>query len=384
MEYAIKAPQVGEVVQHLTIVEYCKREGDIIRRDEPFIVVETEKATLDIESPVSGIVKKLFFDVGSKVPIGETLALLCCDDESINKHNSQTHANIPIECQAIDDTMSLQSFINNTRNGVLSPRSKRHCLEHKVIPIELYKEFIKHGNLAEKRADHYYEDFNLSKTQEKLGAVFVESARQVVPANIQVMCDNKPIELYRKRQRNSANSRVPSRLEIITWSTINALKNHPMFCSRLINASTRRQFQNPNIGVALALDNDNLATVVIQNVFSLGFPDFLEVFRDGINEVKEGNSATIYHSLIISDLSSYGIVNAIPVVTYPSMATLFVGKPYIQQNRQHLFHLSLSFDHRIVNGAGAALFLRDVERSITHSVNTIDLTDDKASREIPH
>jgi 2-oxoisovalerate dehydrogenase E1 component len=247
----------------------------------------------------------------------------------------------------------------------MSPRLKAYCRNEKVVPISLHRSFKGHGTgiRSEDKANQFYEDVILSKQQERLLNNLVESQERVIQANVQCMCDNACIDQYRQRLRNSKQKNVvPSRLEIISWSVVDAMRKHPNFRSRLILPNTLRQFKNTNLGIAVALQNDELRTAIVPDVLSCDFMQFVQQVRRSIGDAKEDNHVTTYHSLVISDLSTQGIVNAIPIVSHPSCATLFVGCP-VQYDKKS-FYLSLSFDHRFINGAGAAAFLMDVQHNI--------------------
>ena len=208
-------------------------------------------------------------------------------------------------------------------------------------------------------------DHEINRTQITLAQALTESAKLIIPANIQVLVDNTPIEGYRRKLRAAnEDAPIPSRLEIITWGVVSTLKQHPALCSRMVGQTTMRQFKNPNIGIAVSTDEDDLVTAVIRNVFAYDFRSFVLAFRESLNEAQEEGYVPTYHCIAISDLSSYGVVSAIPVVIAPATSTLFIGKPYLKEDDQNLFQISLSFDHRLINGAGAASFLKSVNRAL--------------------
>lgn len=373
MVYSIKAPQVGEAVHTVNILKYLKAVGDKIGVDEPIVTLETQKTALDVESPVAGTIKEFLFPEGSTVPVGENIILLLQDFEEVQENcQDQKICNVRAASQSdeayrpVEDVLALRAWLGRKRNGAMSPRQKAHCLSNKVVPLALYKELMglkgSKNSSAEPVQNNtaHFIDVPIKNSQTILNQTLGESMRQVVSANVQMLCNNVPLENIRRRGRQTNPGSVPSRLELIAWAVVCSLKSHPSFCSRILNTATIRQFKNPNVGIALALPDDGLTTAVVRNVFSCELPDFVENFRTSLAEAKNDDYVTGYHCLSISDMSAYGAINAVPVIAAPATATLFIGKPHLKEQGKNLFYFSLSFDHRIINGVGATLFLRDV------------------------
>src|SRR6476660_5162888 len=76
MPVELKVPSVGESITEVEIGDWLKKEGDPVNRDEPVVVIETEKATLEISSPVSGRVTQLIKKKGDKASIGEVIGYI--------------------------------------------------------------------------------------------------------------------------------------------------------------------------------------------------------------------------------------------------------------------------------------------------------------------
>jgi pyruvate/2-oxoglutarate dehydrogenase complex dihydrolipoamide acyltransferase (E2) component len=367
MQYTLKTPQIGEIGHEVIIVKFHKGVGDYVQKDEPIVTLETNKAALDIESTFAGTVLRILHQEGSKVSTGMDLIVLQrdadnADDLDLNPSNIALKDN---ELCPVEDKTALYTWLKNVRNSSLSPREKAACRDQKVVPIHLHKDFknSRASDIAPHHSNEFYEDVLLSKQQTRLMKNLVETQNHIVQGNVQCLCDNSGIDLYRRRLRESFQvSLIPSRLEIISWGVIAAMKQHPIFCSRLMGTNTLRQFKNPNLGVAVALKDDELAIAIIPNAFSYSFEQFLRQFRGSLNEAKNDNHITTFHPVVISDLSTQGIVNAVPVVSHPACATLFIGCP-LKFDRKSFF-LSLSFDHRFINGAGASGFLKDVQSNI--------------------
>jgi pyruvate/2-oxoglutarate dehydrogenase complex dihydrolipoamide acyltransferase (E2) component len=243
-----------------------------------------------------------------------------------------------------------------------------------VIPIDLYRKSQRksqrHLSETPLKSNPHYSDRPLKHSQFLLNQTLPGVARQSVVENVQIMSDNTPIEQFRKLARNRGDGIVPSRFEIVAWAAVISLKSFPALCSRIVDAAQIRQFKNPNLGLAIPSQDEGLIVAVVTNVFSLHFAEFVRNFRTSLCEAhKEGHLAT-YHSLTISDLSSYGVTGAVPVIDYPASAALCVGRPYLKDRGRNLFQLSLSFDQRIVNRTNAAAFLKKVNDNLRKLANS--------------
>jgi len=75
-------------------------------------------------------------------------------------------------------------------------------------------------------------------------------------------------------------------------------------------------------------------------------------------------------TLLISSLAAYGVTDANPVLTAPATAVLFVGAPYQTPSGEHI-NLVLTFDHRLLNGVGASIFLQDIENELRRLLDSL-------------
>ena len=76
-------PSLGEVVEDVTILSWSKSEGDPVKKGEPLLEVESEKVTLEIEAPASGVLVKILSPKGSKVSITEVVAVIAAEGEDV-------------------------------------------------------------------------------------------------------------------------------------------------------------------------------------------------------------------------------------------------------------------------------------------------------------
>jgi pyruvate/2-oxoglutarate dehydrogenase complex dihydrolipoamide acyltransferase (E2) component len=105
----------------------------------------------------------------------------------------------------------------------------------------------------------------------------------------------------------------------------------------------------------------------------LSWSDFAAAYLDAIAQVRAGKVEDVQASVNLTSLGGFGVEVATPIVVPPSMATLFIGRAHERMVNEdgvvfpaEVVTLSLTFDHRVVNGAGAAAFLREVQGQIAN------------------
>jgi len=198
----------------------------------------------------------------------------------------------------------------------------------------------------------------------------------VVPGTIEAPVSWEPVECVREALKRRAKSpeEAPSSLLLVAWCLAHAAARHESFRSTIVDVNTLRRYKHVNLGIAVALPGDELTSAVVARADALSFPVFLATARARIGEARAGidqASRTVAH-VSLTGMSAFGLRTAVPVVVPPSVATLFVGAPYEIVERgageeirfARIVHLALTFDHRIINGVGAAHFLNAIRERI--------------------
>jgi pyruvate/2-oxoglutarate dehydrogenase complex dihydrolipoamide acyltransferase (E2) component len=158
---------------------------------------------------------------------------------------------------------------------------------------------------------------------------------------------------------------------MIAWCVIRAIEKHAAFRRIIAANGTILEPDRVDLGIAVALEGDRLATAVIEGASSLGWNEFAAAYASAVAEVRGGKLEEVQAPLIITSLGAFGVEVATPIVVPPSMSTLFVGQAHERMINDagvvypaEVVTLSLTFDHRVVNGAGAAAFLQEVKTQI--------------------
>jgi pyruvate/2-oxoglutarate dehydrogenase complex dihydrolipoamide acyltransferase (E2) component len=149
------------------------------------------------------------------------------------------------------------------------------------------------------------------------------------------------------------------------------MEKHAPFRRIILEDDRIEQHDEFDLGIAVALDDDRLATAVVTRANKRGWPDFVQRYHETVAETRQGRVDAVNAPLVISSLGALGVRAAAPIVVPPSVATLFVGSAHYEaigdgkkNESAEVITLSLTFDHRVVNGAGAASFAHEVKNEM--------------------
>ncbi|MDP7302525.1 MAG: 2-oxo acid dehydrogenase subunit E2, partial [Pirellulaceae bacterium] len=131
-----------------------------------------------------------------------------------------------------------------------------------------------------------------------------------------------------------------------------------------------------DLGIAVSLPDDELATAVVSDAGNLTWPEFQSKYREAVVAVRDGKVHDRRGAPIqLSTLGGHKIEQAHPLVVPPAIATFFVGEAHYELIEEagrpvaaRVATLIMSFDHRLVNGVGAASFINAVRSQIEDSV----------------
>jgi 2-oxoisovalerate dehydrogenase E1 component len=313
VDISIKIPLMGEGIRAARIVSLLKKPGDRVALDEPLCEVETDKAVYPIESSMAGVLKEWRCQVDDVVDIGREIALLTADGPAPEPTAPPQH----LSMQQLQQVPLAQVTAGAPVAPALSPAITRRL-------------------------------------------------SGVVPVNMQLDVQWKAIRAAREASKKSGDQHSPSLM--LAWTITRAITKHPAF-RRLVTKDSGIVERSPfDLGVAVALEGDRLATAALHDADTLDWPAFAAAYARAVADTRAGKLEDVHAPLIITSLGAFGIEVATPMVVPPSMGTLFIGKAHERMVNEsgvvypvEVVTLSLTFDHKVVNGAGAAAFLHDLK-----------------------
>lgn len=191
----------------------------------------------------------------------------------------------------------------------------------------------------------------------------------VVPASLHLDASWSAIRAARDAVRQTVPGLSPSLM--LAWCTIRAMEQHPAFRGRVQQNGSIAVQADFDLGLSVALDGDRVATAVIPGASRLDWRGFAAAYAQAVAAARNGPQPEVLAPLVLTSLGAHGIEAATGIVMPPAMGTLVVGQSHVRMVHHagmitpvEVVTLSLTFDHRVANGVGAAAFLHDVKTRI--------------------
>src|SRR4029079_15384880 len=154
-------------------------------------------------------------------------------------------------------------------------------------------------------------------------------------------------------------------------AVLRAMKIPPPFRRLILEDDQIVQNEDFDLGIAVALEGDRLATAVITTSNQKSWPEFIITYNDTVAATRSGRVDAMNAPVVITSLGAFEVKAGAPIVVPPSVGTLFVGTAHrelisnkTKNESADVITLSLTFDHRVVNGAGAAAFANEIKKQV--------------------
>jgi pyruvate/2-oxoglutarate dehydrogenase complex dihydrolipoamide acyltransferase (E2) component len=349
----VLVPQMGEGLQEVLVVEFFKQPGEKIRRDEPFYSMETDKATMEVESPHEGTLVEWLASIGDTLDIGAPICRMEITSDTPVAASSETDLrSIPPRTRAYAKEKNLDDAVL-----VTIPASGA-----KLMPEDI-DAFLAKPTSAAKASDDWTERALLPQDKTFIFRL-KRSAEQVIPATAKRQIDWEPVRSYAEKKKAELPESPPSSFNCVAYAIARATATHPKFRSTLLREEAIREHKHVNLGIAVAVPTGELTVAVVPAADALSFEEFVAASKTNIAAARAGtDQATESTQLLLTYMGPYEIIDAVPVLVAPAAAVLFIGSPFEQSNKL-VVNLVLTFDHRLVHGVEAAEFLKTVAANI--------------------
>ena len=431
MAIEVLVPPLGQTVDTVTLVSWYKSEGEAVAQGEPLFAIETDKATLDIESPASGTLQGVTAQPGDEVKVLSPIALITASDELAG------HSLSPIDLRpAMPDTPSAwpdRATETRTRQEgrqrvFISPRARRLAEEH-GIPLGALKATGPEGAIIERDVRAYLEAHTVPSiggplitpvarrlaeesgldwrsligsgpsgriTRDDVAQVLAEHAS--APIGLNEAIESIPLRSVRaviaERMLHSAThaAQVTLTAEADATSLVElrdqlleddidasyndlflvilgrALREYPQLNASL-EGDAIKVWRRIHVGVAVDTER-GLLVPVVRHVDIKGLVELSQETSSLIERARTGKCPPDELSggtFTLTNLGMFGIDAFTPLINLPECAILGVGRirrqPVMVEDKvigRQMIWLSLTFDHRLVDGGPAARFLQRV------------------------
>lgn len=414
MPYEIIMPRLGWNMEEGTLVEWLKQDGETVRKGEMVCTIEGDKAAAEVESFEAGILKIPIASPppGQTVPVGTLLGYIVAEAEletfdpnvgGADDAQGATSAGISPPGPGTGDELATQAATGRERGApAISPRARR-AAQSAGIDWRSLKGTGRSGRIVERdvlEAARRHEGARLSEPAQRLDpARMRESARRFEPAvggtdgesgagqsDMRQVIARRMTESHQTTAPVTLNTEAdvtalsslfeeayrPSRYDLMAGITAVALAEHPV-----MNASWRDGVVlNDGIHIGIAVDTSGGVIVpVIKDVPGKSLQEIAATTKSLIEAAQDG-SLTLDQiedgTFTLTNLGMYDIDAFTPIIHYPQCAILGLGRavPKVvvvdessgETGVRRMMALSLTFDHRIVDGAPAARFLQRIKQ----------------------
>jgi pyruvate dehydrogenase E2 component (dihydrolipoamide acetyltransferase) len=378
MAVSVIIPRLGWNMEEGTFLGWLKKDGDLVRPGEALFRLESDKATEDIECLDSGILRIVPGGPkeGDKVPVGMIIGHIARPGEQVQIDARRVQMEKPVSAHAQPASQpaisNLQSSISDLKS---SPRARRVAAELGVDWTRLQGSGH-NGRIRERdvRAATLSRTAGgtivpLTPLRRAAAARLVQSRQSTVPVTLTTTCDvTNLVALHQQFKATDAAETVPSLTDFFVKLTALALESHPLLAARWAEDHLILP-DAVNIGIAVACDA-GLLVPVLHEAAALGLRQLASRSRELIDRARRGKLTVREMEggvFTVTNLGMFGIDAFTPVINYPECAVLGIGRirrvPAFVEDKvvaQDQVTLSLTFDHRIVDGAPAARFLQSL------------------------
>lgn len=422
MRYIFKFPDIGEGLDEGIIVEWYVEKGNMIESGNPLVKMETDKVVTDIPSPKTGRIVNLFGRIGETIKVGSPLAEIemeGVEGEQAIKESQENILEAKEEGAGVVGTLEVASnnaympasdeglevniteVSNTTKKAIATPVSRAMAKDmgidinqvigtgpgSRVTSADVKKYFDSFGQGKEKTIGQVLEDritySPLSQIRKTIAKNMLASRNNNVPMT--VFEEVEIAELMRirdiyKEELNQKGIKL-SYLPFILKALAFALKKHKVLNAQLDLENERIIYKNYyNVGIAVDTD-DGLVVPVIREVDKLSILEIASQLNEISTKSKE-RKLTMEDmkdgTFTITNYGSIGGIHAIPVINYPQSGILGIGrivnKPIVKNGNiepGYVLPLSLSVDHRIVDGGEVTRFLNLIMKYLNDPVSML-------------
>lgn len=389
MATKVVMPKLGLIMEEGTLVEWLKREGEEVRKGEPLMLIETDKVVIEIESPASGQLAKIFLREGERAPIGTTIGVIAEAGEDWSSQIAAPQAAIATktEIAQAQATVSELRRAERAQEEALavkaSPLARRLAHEHgldlpslrgtgpggRITEADVRAAIeAKRGDRPPSRAE------KLSPIRRRTAERVAASYSAVPQFHASITVEASALIAAREAiiERAPAGTERPTHTDLIIKEVACALKLFPEV-NAYFEADSICYYETINLGLAV----DAPQGLIVPVIKGVEAKDIFEIARERRSLVEKARSGKLRPEEVsgatftLSNLGPLGVDSFAAIVSSGQAAILAMGRiaqrPAAINGKLTIapqFDLTLSSDHRIVDGATAARFLSALKEAI--------------------
>jgi len=402
-EIQILLPKMGESVMEATITDWLKNPGDKIAKDELFVTIGTDKVDSDLPSEYEGILKEILVQEGEEVKVGHPIAIMEVSADTIV--HSQKFETEKTEVISTETNVELLETKSLDGKSFLSPVVRRIAAENgleiedlkqiqptgengRIRKVDILKYLKKDEKPIQQKVSA---KLNLNIQAEdkveslprirQIAAEHLQSSYQIIP-HVTTFSEVNVTKLVSHREKIKDDFQKENGVKVtythfIMKAVIDTLKEFPKF-NAWMNEDELIIKSDINLGFATALPDGNLIVPNIKKVNEMNLKEIIENVNLIGNNAKSNKlkSNDIQDTTFtVSNTGIFGSLMGTPIISRPQVAVLALGEirsgaGVIEVNGREelavckMMMLSLSYDHRVIDGALASQFLSSLKKKL--------------------
>ena len=404
MAIPVIMPKQGQSVETCIITQWFRKKGDKISAGDLLFSYETDKAAFELESPATGRLLDIFFYEGAEVPVLVNVAVIGEPGESTTsfRPGGETTRSSADTSKMTSDTIQESkpadkpvSFNAPAAMIRISPRAKKLAADKNIDYISLQgsgpngrivvsdiEKALVSGvipSMNKKSSSGEFTDIPVSNVRKLIAKAMHSSLQNSAQLTHHMSADARNI--LNSRQKIKDGIRTGSENQDITlndmicWCVIRALDKHPDANCHFLGESIR-QFSCIHLGIAVDTPR-GLMVPAVKNADQMTLQQLSKELKKAAEYCRKGNInpeliQSTSASFTVSNLGNYGVEVFTPIINLPQVAILgvctIVNRPADLGNNTFGFvpyiGLSLTYDHRAIDGGPATLFLKEIREQI--------------------
>jgi len=384
MPFDFKLPDLGEGITEGEIRKWLVKEGDSIEEHQTVLEIETDKAVVEVPSPKKGKILKMNKEEGDIAKVGEVLMTIAEEGEAIEEKPKAE------EVPAVEErpkSVSVVGVLPEEEEGILATPAARALAKDLGVKLETIKGSGPGGSITKEDVTKASE--KVKKAEEIYGIterVPLKGLRRTIAKNlltahqtmvfVTIMDEADVTDLWNIREREKKVLQEKgihlTFLPFFMKALQHSLVEHP-YLNASVDGEKEEIILKKYFNIGIAVDTpDGLMVPVIRDVDKKTVRELASEIQDLSQKAKERKiklEEMRGSSFTISNWGHFGGTFATPVINYPDAAIMGTGriadKPWVKEGQiviRKILPLSLTFDHRVTDGADAATFLSKVMR----------------------
>ena len=400
MSTEIKVPVLPESVSDATIASWHKKPGDAVKRDENLVDLETDKVVLEVPSPVDGVLKEIKFDTGATVTSEQVLAIVEAGAAASGEAKGDAGTAKDEAKKQEADTKPVQPKADTAKSEAAKPAAKsdkgdelppgarftaaKEGIDPKdvegtgrrgAVTKEDIVNYARSGGVGKAGGARPEERVPMTRMRARIAERLMESKNSTAMLTSFNEVNLGKVMAMRKDLGEQFQKDHGIKLGFMSFfakAAANALLKYP-----LVNASVDGKdiIYHGYADISIAVSTDKgLVTPVLRNVERMGFADvekgidgFAKAAREGGLKLEDLQGGTF----TITNGGTFGSLMSTPIINPPQSAILgmhAIKERAIVENGQvvaaPMMYIALSYDHRIIDGKDAVLFLVDIKNQL--------------------